>query len=57
MNYRTIFKKRTHLSKKNSQELLIEFVSDEKNLGKAVEGSMDKRKELLNRVSLKQLRA
>ena len=36
---------------KSAQTQLIEFVSDEKNIGKAVEGSMRKRIELLDRIA------
>lgn len=45
------------LSGKTKQDRLVEFVSDQKNLHKAVEGSMDRRLELLGRVDSKQKQA
>lgn len=47
----------SRFSRKSQQEQLIEFVTDEKIISKAVKGSMEKRIELLERVELKQKHA
>lgn len=41
---------------KSEQERLIDFVLDEKNQQKAVDGSMEKRNELIERANLKEKR-
>lgn len=43
--------------KQFSQEELLEFVIDERNIEKAVEGSMKRRIELLDRVELRERHA
>jgi hypothetical protein len=40
------------VKKQQSQQDVIEFIHDEKNIQKAVEGSMQKRIDLIDRVSL-----
>lgn len=45
---------KSKLSKTSRQEQLVDFISDEKNIRKAVEGSMDRRVELIRRVELKE---
>ncbi len=52
---KTLFTKNT--KRALSQEELIEFVLDEKTIDKAVQGSMQKRKELLERVVPRQKHA
>lgn len=39
--------------KRSAQDSLIEFISDEKNVQKAVEGSMQKRLDLFERTKLR----
>jgi hypothetical protein len=48
---------RERVFRKSKQEQLFEFVMSEKNLRKAVEGSMSKRVELIDRVDLKEKHA
>ncbi len=52
-----IRKLNSKFTRKQNQDQLIEFVTDEKILSKAVEGSMDKRIELLKRVELEEKHA
>lgn len=48
---------RAKLTGKSKQEQLLDFVSNQENISKAVEGSMRKRVELLDRVELKEKHA
>lgn len=50
------FKKKV-VKKPASQQELLEFVKDEKNIKKAAEGSMQKRLDLIKRVELKKKNA
>ena len=51
-NIFTLFKK---ASPKTRQQILLDFVNDADNIEKAVQGSMEKRIELIDLVSQKQL--
>lgn len=48
--YHKLFAK--NINKRSDQEDLIDFINDQKNIQKAVEGSMQKRIDLIERVSL-----
>ena len=54
---RTIQIIRSKLSRKTKQEKMLDFVTDRKVIRKAVDGSMTKRIELIDRVELKEKHA
>jgi hypothetical protein len=49
--------KRKNVNKTLTQEELIEFVKNKKNIEKAAEGSMKKRNDLIKRVKLRERNA
>ncbi len=54
---RTIQLIKKKFTRKTKQEKMLEFISNKKNIRKAVDGSMNKRIELIDRVDLKQKHA
>lgn len=46
------YKLRSFFKRRSSQDKLIDFINDKKNIERAVEGSMQKRLDLIERVAL-----